>query len=58
MRWSSPRPGDRRSVRRFAWLPTTMHGGVVVWLEMYSALQRFAIWSEGEYWEDVERWSD
>lgn len=35
MKWRTPRCGDRRVVRRFAWLPVRLSAGRTIWLELY-----------------------
>ncbi len=55
MRWNSTLPGELRSVRKFAWLPTECHNGVTVWLELYTSVERYEIGFEREGWFLVER---
>lgn len=45
MRWKAAQIGDRRTVRKFAWLPVTVDK-VTVWLERYEADQSYR-WGDG-----------
>ena len=58
MRWSSPRKGDLRKVRKFAWLPTECDEGVTVWLELYTAVEEFQMGFEDCGWRTVRREAD
>ena len=54
MRWKTPKPGDTRVVKRFAFFPICINGEVR-WLEMVSIRQRFWIGSVtgNHYWDDM-----
>lgn len=41
MRWKNkgPKAGDRRTIKRFAFLPTPLDDGITVWLEQYYVKQ-------------------
>lgn len=52
--WKEPSEGDSRTVRRFAWLPTIMSDGTVVWLELYGSSETYG-YSGG--WDGFWRWS-
>jgi len=36
-----PKIGDRRVVKRFAWLPKTMSNGTRIWLESYFSVEQY-----------------
>jgi len=38
---SKPKIGDRRVVKRFAWLPKTMSNGIRIWLESYFSVEQY-----------------
>lgn len=58
MRWRTtkptPKPGDVRYIRRFAWLPVEIRDHTV-WLERYEATQRLVLGVEEDRWEDIGR---
>jgi len=54
-RWKSHKHGEIRRVNRFAWLPTHMPDGTVIWLGWYSTIEKFYIFHvDGGNWH-VER---
>jgi hypothetical protein len=71
MKWRTkrePHECDRRTIRRFAWLPTSCAYHKTVWLEQYYVLQEYSkvptylvecgyspgIWHYA--WCDLEKW--
>ncbi len=57
MRWKTkrpgPRPGERRCVTRFAWLPVRCYDGVTVWLEQYRAFEEYLAFPPYPCWEHL-----
>jgi hypothetical protein len=51
-----PEYGDRRTVRRFAWIPKRLSDGWTVWLEAYEVVEEF--WKHRDYGSDciVSEW--
>jgi hypothetical protein len=45
MRWSLPKDGEIREIKKFAWWPTRTSDNVVVWFEKFFIEQRFETWS-------------
>ena len=43
MKWNVIKKGQRRVVRKFAWLPTKLDTDLVVWLESYFACQEYNV---------------
>lgn len=60
MRWKTkpiPKQGDTRWVKRFAWFPTKVDSGVMLWLESYYVrvkARRMRTWSDE--WSDKIAW--
>lgn len=55
IKWKAPKHGERRVVKRFAWLPTIVSGGAYVWLEKYLSHEEFCFSNEGEGWKVWKR---
>lgn len=65
MRWNfietpQPRVGDKKSVQKFAFLPTKCSGGWWVWLEEYVVIKkyvdRYVDWGVVDYrWETIQK---
>lgn len=43
MKWNKPKYNDKRTVKKFAWLPVECEDGVCVWLEFYDEVQVFHV---------------
>lgn len=60
MRWKTEesKPGDKRIVKYFAFLPTTLTDGWTVWLESYFAEEEYTYYtSEGNSkWAIIKTW--
>ena len=59
MKWQArlkPVLGERRSVIKFAWWPTEVSGGSVVWLECYTSWQTYI--SVMEEWYEWYEWNE
>lgn len=50
MKWNSPELGDKRKVKRFAWIPTYCGNGLTIWLEWYIAEQKYYRFYDGCRW--------
>lgn len=48
----SPRPGEHRIIKRFAWIPTSLDDHNTVWLEMYFVHQEYSAYSPAWQVED------
>lgn len=63
VRWRSRKYGDRRTVRRFAWVPVSI-GENRIWLEHYFSDEEFAEWEEYDHegntclrgWKILRQW--
>lgn len=60
MRWELPKNGDRRTVRRFAWLPVDLRGDVdgvpvakCIWWESFTCVEVFSDFGEPR-WKQVD----
>lgn len=55
MHWQTPKPGEFRIVKKFAWLPKKLDSplNVKVWLESYFEEQ---YWDHYDVWNKVMRW--
>lgn len=59
MKWKKPRSGEKRILRRFAFLPKKMHDGYTIWLSWYYTIEQ---WDDGTtstehngYWKRVTK---
>ena len=41
LKWSGPKVGQKRIIKRFAWLPQVVSGGSYIWLEKYLSYEEF-----------------
>lgn len=59
LRKHTPQVGERRTRRKFAWLPTFINHELKVWLETYEVVQELSLCRDefGGYfrWEEAER---
>lgn len=52
MKWRVRQFGDKRVVRRFAWLPVVIEGHCI-WLERYFTEEEYAWWEMPDDWSSV-----
>lgn len=52
MKWNTPELGDKRKVKKFAWLPTYCGDGLMIWLEYYIAEQEYRRYLHGSNWKN------
>lgn len=43
-------PNDSYYLKKFAWFPTKMTNGEVIWLESYGCIYHFKMWTEYDYY--------
>lgn len=49
MKWAIPKGGEKRVVRKFAWVPTKVDT-TAIWLEHYYAVQRYYDSPSNDWW--------
>ena len=52
MKWTKPKYGDKRTVKKFAWLPVDCENNIIVWFEYYDEEQAW----ESDYYTDKSKW--
>ena len=52
MKWKKPKYGDKRTVKKFAWLPVECEGSYIAWMEWYDEEQ---VWIT-DYYTDRGSW--
>lgn len=60
MKWKTNRQimdGDKRTIIRFAFLPTPMSDGMTIWLERYLLHQVFVCLDDGAGWATIVRYA-
>lgn len=57
MKWQTPKSGDKRIKRRFAWRPVQIKEDMKIWLEFYYTHDEFRANYEKKHWKILERFT-